>query len=210
MLHQVNIITHVIAGLVAIVFGVFAYATTKGGPRHRRSGLFFLGLMAIVILTALFGVLFFRDRPFLTVVTVQSFYFSYSGYRVLQTKNRGFQFIDFLVMILTITVGILFLIKMNKANILWNTGIVYYLLGYLFVIVIFDLLRYFRPHLIKIKNFWLYDHIYKMTGAFTALVSAGIGTVFAAWEPYNQILPAILGTLWLIFCLIYFPKSFSH
>ena len=85
-------------------------------------------------------------------------------------------------------------------------SIIYYLLIYLFLIISFDLLRFFFPNLIRMRGFWLYEHIYKITGAFTALVSAGVGTVFASWEPYNQIVPAALSTFWLIFCLIYFTR----
>jgi len=46
-----------------------------------------------------------------------------------------------------------------------------------------------------------------MTGSFSALISAGAGTVLSAYEPYNQIIPAIFSTLWLIFCLLYFPRK---
>jgi len=45
-----------------------------------------------------------------------------------------------------------------------------------------------------------------MTASFTALISAGAGTIFAEYEPLNQILPAIFSTVWLVFCLIYFSK----
>ncbi|MEL6718960.1 MAG: hypothetical protein AAFO82_14285 [Bacteroidota bacterium] len=210
MLHNINIITHIMAGIIAILIGIIPYISEKGGKTHRRYGFIFLGLMGIVVLTALNGVIFFRDRPFLTVVTFQSFYFSYSGFRVTRTKEKGVSLIDFLVMILVAVIGISFLLKVKDANVLWNKAVVYYLLIYLFLIISFDLLRYFLPNLIRSKRFWLYEHIYKMTGAFTALFSAGMGTVFASWEPFNQIIPAVLGTFWLIFCLVYFPKRLKN
>lgn len=206
MLHNINIIIHIIAGVIAIGIGIIPYVSQKGGKIHRRYGYIFLGLMAIVILTALNGVIFFRDRPFLTVVTFQSFYFSYSGFRVIKTKEKGAALIDFLVMLLVAAIGISFLLKVRDANVLWNKAVVYYLLVYLLLILSFDLLRYFLPKLIRAKRFWLYEHIFKMTGAFTALFSAGMGTVLADWQPYNQIIPAIAGTFWLVFCLIYFPR----
>lgn len=206
MLHHVNILLHVITGLMAIIVGMGAYATTKGGQKHRNFGRIFLFLMGIVIVTAMNGVLFFRDRPFLTVVTLLSFYTSYSGYRVLKTKTTGFQFIDFIVMIIVLTIAISFVIDMESANIVWNAKVVYYLLIYLFLIIGFDMIRFFIPNLISNPKFWVYDHIYKMTGSFTALISAGAGTVLYKYEPMNQILPAIFSTVWLIFCLIYFSK----
>ncbi|MEM1328530.1 MAG: hypothetical protein AAGI23_21420 [Bacteroidota bacterium] len=94
MLHQVNLLFHVIAAVSAIIVGVIAYAARKGGKGHAISGRLFLLFMGIVIITALNGVLFFVDRPFLTVVTFQSFYLSYSGYRVLKVRRTGMKWFD--------------------------------------------------------------------------------------------------------------------
>ena len=210
MLHNINIIIHVLFGITAILIGIIPYATQKGGKKHRFFGRIFIVLMAFVIITALNGVLFFRDRPFLTVVTFQSFYFTYSGFRILKTKEKGFQRQDFIVMLLVSIVAGLFLLNLKTANILWHASIVYYILAYLLLVIAFDILRFFVPGLIKNKSFWIYDHIFKMTGAFVALISAGVGTVLAGWEPYNQILPAVLGTIWLVFCLVYFPRKARH
>ena len=207
MLQSINIFTHIFFGTIAIFIGLAPYFTKKGGRYHVLFGRFFLGLMTVVIITALNGVLFFRDRPFLTIVTLLSFYTSYSGYRVLKTKERGFTRQDFLIMLLVIGMAFYFMTYFQTANILWHLSVVYYLLGYVFVLVGFDIIRYFFPRLIKIKRFWLYEHIYKMTASFSALISAGAGTVLAAYEPYNQIVPAICSTLWLIFCLFYFPRQ---
>ena len=207
MIHSINIFVHILTGTIAIIIALLAYSSTKGGKRHARYGRIFLWLMAIVILTALNGVLFFRDRPFLTVVTFLAFYTSYSGYRVLKIKEIGFQLIDFLVMLLVFGIGISFVVRMESANIVWNAKVVYYLLGYVLLIVAFDMSRYFFPNWIPLSKYWLYDHIYKMTGSFSALISAGAGTVFANYEPWNQIMPAIFGTVWLVFCLVYFPKT---
>lgn len=206
MLQSINIFTHVLVGTIAIFIGLAPYFTKKGGRYHILSGRLFLGLMAIVIITALNGVLFFRDRPFLTIVTLLSFYTSYSGYRVLKTKEKGFTRQDFMVMLLVIGMALYFVVHFQTANILWHISVVYYLLGYVFAIVGFDMIRYFFPNLVQIKKFWLYEHIYKMTGSFSALISAGAGTVFSAYEPYNQIVPAIFSTFLLVFCLLYFPR----
>ncbi len=207
MLHQVNIFVHVLAGIVGIFIAIVPYVSKKGGTVHRKYGRVFLWLMAIVIITALNGVLIFVDRPFLTVVTLLSFYSAYSGFRVLKTKEKGFEWIDFAVMVLVLAVAFGFLFGMSNANVLWHSSVVYYMLGYVIALVGFDALRFFWPKLISNPKFWLYEHIYKITGAFGALISAGAGTVFAAFEPYNQILPASFTTLWLVFCLIYFPRK---
>jgi len=186
--------------------GVVAYASVKGGKTHRKFGHLFLAFISVVIVTAFTGVLVFVDRPFLTIVTLQAAYMAYTGFRVTKLKEQPFQWPDFVVMIIVAAFLGPFFVKMQEATILWNQKIVAYILLYLCLILSFDLLRWFLPSLITNPRFWLYDHIYRLTGAFTALVSAGAGTVLSGFEPWNQIIPAVLSTFWLVFCLLYFPK----
>jgi uncharacterized membrane protein len=80
---------HVAAGVVALFAGLGAFATAKGGRRHRRAGRAYVYAMAVVSGTAL--ALFALDptpiRQFLALVAVFSFYFAFSGYRVLSRKR---------------------------------------------------------------------------------------------------------------------------
>ncbi|MEM1357192.1 MAG: hypothetical protein AAGF89_03295, partial [Bacteroidota bacterium] len=121
-------------------------------------------------------------------------------------KEERFRLWDLLVAVSVAVLLGLFLWRLQTATIYWNRGIVYYLLFYLCLVLGFDLLRYFIPNLITNRRFWVYDHIFKLTSAFTALVSAGLGTVLGAYAPWSQIIPAVIATFWLIFCLIYFPR----
>lgn len=207
MLHSINISIHVIIGIIAMLVALVSYGSQKGGKTHVLSGRIFLGLMAIVIVTAFNGVIFFRDRPFLTVLTFLVFYNTVSGYRVVKLKTRGFQRLDFLIMMVTLLIAASFLIRIQTANIVWNKTLIYYTLGHLTVLVGFDLLRYVKPTLISNPRFWVYEHIYKMTGAFIGLVSASAGTVFSDYEPWNQLVPVAVGNIILIFSLLYFPKK---
>lgn len=206
LLHSLNILLHVSAGIIAMVMGIIAYSSVKGGKAHRQYGRLFLAFISVVVLTALTGVIVFVDRPFLTIVTLQSAYMAYTGFRVVKLKSLPFRWPDLLVMAITTVFLVLFFVRMQDATILWNRKVVLYLLFYLCLILVFDLLRVFIPRLITSPRFWLYDHIFRITSAFTALVSAGTGTVLGGFEPWNQIIPAILGTFWLVFCLLYFPK----
>ncbi len=190
-----------------MVMGIIAYTSVKGGKAHRQYGRLFLTFISIVVLTALTGVLVFVDRPFLTIVALQSAYMAYTGFRVVKLKSLPFRWPDLLVMAITTAFLVLFFVRMQDATILWNRNVVRYLLFYLCLVLVFDFLRVLLPRLITNSRFWLYDHIYRVTSAFTALVSAGTGTVLGGFEPWNQIIPAILGTFWLIFCLLYFPKK---
>jgi hypothetical protein len=74
-------------------------------------------------------------------------------------------------------------------------------------IILYDMLRYFIAK-DKYKMLWLYEHIFKMIGAFTALLAAFSRTVFAKYQPYSQILPSAIGILLQIgFISFYYRKN---
>ena len=77
LLHKSNIILHVITGAIALILGVFALLTVKGGTIHNTSGRLFLGFVSVVILTGLIGVFEFGRNVFLLVITVLSGYVSF-------------------------------------------------------------------------------------------------------------------------------------
>ncbi|MEL7160836.1 MAG: hypothetical protein AAFN92_08760 [Bacteroidota bacterium] len=209
MLHQLNIALHVLAGIIAVGFGIVAYATHKGGAGHRRNGRLFLACLSVVILTAVNGLVNFVDRPFLAVVTLQSAYFGWTGWRAVKRKSQALGRIDLAVALFAAAVIAWFFWGISSANIVWDQRVVWYLLLYVLVILTFDLVRYFWPGLIRSSRFWLYDHLFRMTSAFTALFSAGVGTVMGDWVPWSQIIPAVAGTLWLLFALWYFPRQIA-
>lgn len=94
----------------------------------------------------------------------------------------------------------------KKIGFFWTPVIIYSTLGALFTVISYDLIRYLIPNS-KYGKLWFYEHIYKMIGAFTALLAAFIGTVFASYQPYSQILPSVLGVILQIGFLIYFYKN---
>jgi len=192
MIQEINILTHVIAGTAALLVGIIPFLTKKGGLRHRKFGKVFLGLMCIVIVTAFIGVIYFRDRPFLTMITIQSTYLTVSGYRALRYKESGPNQWDFIIALLVLMAAISFVARLNYANIVWNKGVVYYLLVFIVLYGTYDLLRVVRW--IRGAKLWLLEHLIKMTGAFTALFSAAAGTVLGSWE-FAQIGAAILGSV---------------
>ncbi len=202
ILHQTNIIVHVCAGTIALLVGLIALATKKGKKRHRKSGRIFLWLLSIVILTGLLGVFVFKGNAFLIVITVLSGYNGYSGYRCLITKSNLPQWQDIVAVVVGIAAGSYFLYYFKTIGMMWAPVIIYASVGFLFFIISYDLLRYLIPRK-KYKTLWLYEHIYKMIAAFTALLSAATGTVLPHYKPYSQFLPSLLGTSFAIFAIIY-------
>ncbi|WP_273568822.1 hypothetical protein [Maribacter halichondriae] len=210
-LHKINISIHVVTGLIALMLGITALSTLKGGKAHRKSGSFFLYFLTIVVVTGLFGVLIFEVNQFLMVITILSGYNAYSGIRVLQNKTNQVNRQDILVALLSVSSGIYFLYYMKSIGMVWSPTIIYATLSALFLVIAYDLLRYLIPK-DNYKNLWLYEHIYKMVSAFTALLAAATGTIYDDYHPYSQILPSVFGTLLAIGFIVYFyrrnnPKS---
>jgi len=204
--HSANILVHVSAGLVALMLGLTALSTIKGGKAHRKSGKLFLFFLTIVVITGLFGVLIFKVNQFLLVITVLSGYNAYSGMRVLQNKVNKVNRQDILVALLAASTGVYFLYYMKKIGMFWSPVIIYSTLGVLFSIITYDLLRYLIPQG-KYGKLWLYEHIYKMVAAFTALLAAATGTIYDDYQPHSQYLPSLFGTLLAIGFILYFYRK---
>lgn len=207
ILHQANIIIHIIFGSSALFIGCLALIFKKGGKTHKTLGRLFLISMAFVILTGLVGVFLFGVNVSLLMVTALSGYNAFSGYRVIKNKTLEFKFLDIAVALFTAGTAIYFIYYIKSIGLFWAPVVMYSLVGALFLLISYDLLRYFIPAN-KYKGLWLYEHIYKIIAAFTALLSAFIGTVFPQYHPYSQFVPSILGmSMAFIFMFYYYRKS---
>lgn len=206
--HQANILIHVIAGSAALMVSLLIFILKKGGTTHRKLGRLFLIFVFIVIATGLMGVLIFGRNSFLLVLTILSGYSAYSGYRVLKIKTPNP--LDITIASLTMTCGLFYVYYLNSADFVWSPIVIYSTLGTLFLYITYDFLRYLIPKL-KYQKIFIYEHIYKMTSAFTALFAAFIGTVFSDYQPYSQLLPSAFGTfLAIALMLSYYLKLKSR
>jgi hypothetical protein len=208
ILHKSNIFIHVLAGTIALILGLIAIISHKRKTFHKKVGKVFLGLLYIVIFTGLLGVFIFGRNNFLLVITVLSGYFGFSGYRTLQTKSNEPHWLDIVVAILSISTVFYFLYYFKTIGMIWNPVIIYSTVGTLMGVIAYDFLRYFIPKS-KYQKLWFYEHIFKMIGAFTALLSAFSGTVLYMYKPYSQILPSVFGTLLQIGFIVYYYRKFS-
>jgi uncharacterized membrane protein len=203
--HFSNIAIHVLAGSTAIILGVIALLSKKGKRLHTKSGKLFVKVMIVIIITGLFGVFIFERNTILLVITVLSAYFTFSGYRNLQTKSNEPKLLDISVALMSILIAIYFLYYFKKIGFYWPPATTYATVGALFTIVTYDFCRYLIPKA-KYGKLWLYEHIYKMIAAFTALLSAFSGTVFPNYKPYSQVLPSVFGTVLAIGFLVYYIR----
>jgi hypothetical protein len=209
LLHKSNIILHVLTGSIALVLGLISLLSTKGGRLHNLSGKLFLGCISIVILTGLIGVFVFGRNTFLLVITVLSGYVSFSGYRATLLKSNNPKRIDILVAILSLFVLTYFLYYFKSIGMIWSPIIIYSTVGAFLLVITYDLLRYLIPGK-KYRRYriWVYEHIYKMTSAFAAILSAFIGTVFEEYQPHSQYLPSAIGML-IIFGFIFYTYKYG-
>lgn len=205
--HSTNISVHVAAGTIALLLGIIALSSRKGKSSHIKSGKWFLMFLTIVIFTALLGVFVFRRNSFLLVITLLSAYQGFSGYRTIQAKNNKPKPADILMATITLLSAFYFMYYIKQIGFFWSPVVIYSTLGALFIVIAYDFLRYLIP-VSKYRKLWFYEHIYKMIGAFTALLAAFTGTVFESYQPYSQILPSVLGVILQIgFSIYYFKNS---
>lgn len=189
-MHFINILIHIIAGSMALLVGTLALFVYKGGKIHMRSGRVFLGCLAIVIITGLLGVFVFHRNAFLLVITVLSGYLGFSGYRALRLRSGRPDWVDNVISLVALGVGAYFLWYFRTIGMIWSPVIIYSTVGYLLLMIGYDLSR----NVIR-GNWWRYEHILKMVGAWSGLLSAFCGTVFPQYQPFSQFLPSLFGTL---------------
>lgn len=206
-MHTTNIFLHVLSGSVALLLGLIALLSIKGSKIHNTSGLYFLGFMSVVILTGLVGVFIFGRNIFLLVITVLSGYVAFSGYRVLKSKSNTLKSLDIIVAIISLIVLVYYLYYIKSIGMIWFPVVIYSTVGALVFVIVYDFLRYLIPkEKYKKHRIWIYEHIYKMTSAFAALLSAFTGTVLEEYQPHSQYLPSVLGMLIIVGFMFYVYK----
>lgn len=197
-MHALNIYVHVAAGSLALILGLIALISQKGGSRHRKSGRIFLYVLSIVILTGLVGVFVFKRHSFLLLITLLSGYVGFSGFRTLKLKSNIPQLTDILASIIALGGLGYFWIYYQQQGMFWAPVVTYSAVGALCIVLLYDWGRYaISRSFYQRHQLWQYEHIYKMISAFSALLSAFAGTVLPNLQPHSQYLPSVVG-VWLI------------
>jgi hypothetical protein len=192
-LHWLNLVIHVVFGAAALLLGLVAILSSKGGRVHRRSGMLFLYAYVVVIVTALIGLLVFDFRSFLAVVTVLSFYDAFAGYRALQLRGRRPETIDRIASVLGMCTPWIFIAVMRQLHRPWAPVLTWSILGGLVAMSGYDLLRNVLP-LAWLRRVWVQEHLLKMMGAYIAITSAAAGTIFPSALPWAAVIPLVIGT----------------
>lgn len=194
VLHHLNILLHIGAGTLALLVGLGPLLAAKGGARHQQWGRWFLWLAVVVLVSASLGLAVFSFRPFLTVIVLLSVYQAYSGYRALRVQGSGPAWFDTGVALAFGLAGLAFLVVLPRIRLVWSPVVMYSTLGVLLATTAYDLSRPLWRAQWR-RGAALYEHIWKLTSTYAALLSAFAGTVLAAYQPYSQFLPSVLGSV---------------
>jgi uncharacterized membrane protein len=99
---------HIVAGMLALVFGYIALFARKGATLHRKSGMFFVFAMVTMSLS---GALMEALTKSLTSVNVVAglltFYFVATALLTVRRRPQGFSWIDRAAVLLALTVSVL-------------------------------------------------------------------------------------------------------
>jgi uncharacterized membrane protein len=197
---------HILAGFAALFAGAGAFVTKKGGYRHRRLGRVYVGSMAFVSVSAL-ALFVFNPNPsrqFLALVAVFSFYFVFSGYRVLSRKRPSDSpaAIDWTATVLLVGAGIgLSVFGVSQLRAGAGFGTVMLVFGGIALGFGGNDIQQFRQG-VSDPRAWFYGHLSRMAGGYIATVTAFSSVNFTFLPSVVRWLwPTVIGTP-LVFILV--------
>ncbi len=168
-------IVHILAGATALITGLIAILTIKGGKAHRLNGKIYFWSMAVIFVSSIYMALF-KEMIFFVLIAFFSFQGAFNGYRILYLKklNQGQKagtldyiglVVGLLATIIMLYLGIINTIKGNQA------GYVLLIFGLFYATGVWQEWRKFQKPPTE-KMFWMYKHIGQMGGAYIATMTA--------------------------------------
>jgi hypothetical protein len=192
---------HIGAGAIALCIGLVPLFAAKGARTHRKFGRIVVALGAIVLATALYGVIAGTAPTALIAVTLTAGYQYVGSLRALALRDRPPGWFDALLACVALSLAGLLLLRGGPGTASWPPALAYGTLGFVAAIALYDLSRHLWP-LLWLRRARTLDHGLKMTGFYFAMASAGAGNLLRGWQPWSQLLPSALGTL-AMFALVY-------
>lgn len=202
-LHWITAIiyAHVGLGSLAFIVGVVPLFSKKGRPLHKNSGkIFYYSMTVSVAISLLVSVLPGHTSPSMLLIAVLSLYFLIGGKRSIQFKNPQHVFtLDRLLAITIITTATLIIgysvfIQQNHHPLRMVFG------GLGIVFGALDLWLYRDVQ--SIKRFWLFLHLSKMIGGYTAAVTAFFVAQNVLSGYFNWFSPTVIAIIYLIYWAI--------
>lgn len=169
-------IIHILAGFSTLISGFFAIFTRKGKHNHRLTGRIFFWSMTITTLLGLNAGIFKPEFRIFVPIALISFYQVATGYRILFIKklhkNQNPELVDWVLtggMLLTSMVFIFLGIVNLEKDAMFSIVVFSFSTIGLYCCGV-DLYNYIlRP---KNELYWLFVHIFRMSHAFIAAITA--------------------------------------
>lgn len=199
--HETNVWIHVGAGMIALAVGVVPLLSAKGGWLHRRAGDAFVAVGAVVLASALIGIVFFDPPAPLIAAGLTAGYQYLSSLRALHLRNQSPQMVDAVLALAGLAAAAALFVFMGTGTSSWTPALGYSVIGVVGIVALYDLSRHFWA------KTWLaharpLDHGLKMTSAYFAMASAGVGNLFRDWQPWSQVGPSVVGVIVIVAILI--------
>jgi uncharacterized membrane protein len=201
-LFKILLAFHILGGTVGLTCGLINIIRKKGDTTHKLVGKGFLyGMLTAGFMS--FALSIMHPNAFLFMVGILTVYTVGTGQRYLSLKNLGNGqkplLIDWALTIMMLIGGIAF-VGIGINNIIHgnNFGVVFIAFGGLGLRNVKHDFNYYRG-IIDFKNYWLVQHIGRMSGGFIASVTA----VLVVNNKYFTFIPDIL--LWLLPTILIVP-----
>jgi hypothetical protein len=216
---------HIAGGTMALIVGLGAMLTPKGGRTHRIFGKIYFWSMTTVFISAIILAIG-HQRTFLFMVAFFSYFFTVRGRRILYLKGLGTttnaSWVDWSIVVLS-ACFIIFLITWGVSELIKNDmmGIVAVVFGGIGLTFVISDIRKFRSALAYAKGsggvkpdrmHWWYGHIGAMGGSYisavTAFVVVNISIPGFAWVLW--ILPSAIGGVLIARTIGKYKLKFDH
>jgi hypothetical protein len=186
---------HIVAGTAAVVCGALPIFAPKRKGFHTRWGGRFVLSMYFVLGSAMVLTLLFRNAYFAALTTAATLG-CFSGVRVLRRKRPDLRpaeratRLDWAVTLSALATVALLGVLQAGGRVNGNPTVVYALLGGAGTYAAYDLLRFsFPTRWPFFPGLWFYEHLVKMLGAYSAVMSAFSGSVAMRFlpDPWKQL-----------------------
>nr|WP_316628655.1 hypothetical protein [uncultured Brevundimonas sp.] len=193
------LIVHVSTGLCAVVVGVMPVVTRKGGRAHRFWGRLFVGLMTTLLVCA-WAMTALRFNTYFLALSATATLSLFSGVRVLGRKRLDLNAqdrarpLDWAATLGVIGIGLWVLVLLATGRSDGPATVSAALAASALMMGFWDLWRFSAPQSWPFSpNLWTYEHLAKMLGAYSAVLSAFSGNFLTALPaPWSQLWPTVL------------------
>lgn len=193
------LIIHVSTGLCAVLVGVLPIVTRKGGRAHRACGRLFAGLMTVLLVCA-WAMTALRFNTYFLALSATATLSLFSGIRVLRRKRPNLNTadrarpLDWAATLGVIGIGLWVLVLLAKGRSDGPAAVSAALAASALTMGAWDLRRFSAPRSWPFSpELWTYEHLTKMLGAYSAVLSAFSGNFLTALPaPWSQLWPTVL------------------